>query len=118
MECVICKNGSTAEGLATFTLERNGVIVVFKNVPAQVCKNCGDFYLSAQASKYYWKKQSKPRKRVLSLKLLILRPQRKHGTTNLKILLSCICLCNPLNLYCQGFLLPRLLLFLYMLNCW
>lgn len=42
MICAICKIGSTKKGLVTFTLERNNVIVVFKNVPAMVCGNCGD----------------------------------------------------------------------------
>ena len=46
MECVICKNGITKQGLVVFTLERKGVIVVFKNVPAQVCQNCGNFYIT------------------------------------------------------------------------
>ncbi len=50
MECVLCKNGTTGEGLVTFTLEQNGVIVVFKNVPAQVCPNCGNFYLTEEIS--------------------------------------------------------------------
>ncbi|MCD4792614.1 MAG: type II toxin-antitoxin system MqsA family antitoxin [Bacteroidales bacterium] len=51
MECVICKNGTTSEGLVTITLERESVIVVFKNVPALVCKNCGDFYLTDKTTK-------------------------------------------------------------------
>lgn len=51
MECVICKNGSTEQGFVTFTLERNGVIIVFKNVPAWVCQNCGDFYLSEETTR-------------------------------------------------------------------
>lgn len=46
MECVICKNGKTAAGFVTISLERNGVIIVFKNVPAMVCTNCGDYYVS------------------------------------------------------------------------
>ena len=50
MECVICKNGNTEHGIVTFTLERNGVIIVFKNVPALVCKNCGDFYLTEETT--------------------------------------------------------------------
>lgn len=50
MECVICKNGTTKDGLVTFTLEQNGVIIVFKNVPAQVCENCGDFYISEEVT--------------------------------------------------------------------
>ncbi len=50
MECVICKNGNTEQGLVTFTLERDGVIIIFKNVPAMVCKNCGDFYLTEETT--------------------------------------------------------------------
>ncbi len=50
MECTICKNGNTKDGLVTFTLERSGVIVVFKNVPALICKNCGDFYLTTETT--------------------------------------------------------------------
>lgn len=48
MECTICKNGETSAGSVTFTLEKDGVIIVFKNVPALVCQNCGDFYLTTE----------------------------------------------------------------------
>jgi YgiT-type zinc finger domain-containing protein len=51
MECVICKHGTTKQGFVTFTLERENVIIVFKNVPAFVCENCGDFYLTAETTK-------------------------------------------------------------------
>ena len=50
MECVICKNGTTKQGFVTFTLERGKVIIVFKNVPALVCENCGDFYLTEETT--------------------------------------------------------------------
>ncbi len=50
MECAICKNGTTREGLVTFTLERDNVIIVFKNVPALICQNCGDFYLTSETT--------------------------------------------------------------------
>ena len=47
MKCVICKYGETQGGTATVTLERNNVTVVFKDVPAQVCINCGEEYIDA-----------------------------------------------------------------------
>ena len=50
MECVICKNGVMKPGFVTFTLEKETGIVVFKNVPAMVCENCGDFYLSTETT--------------------------------------------------------------------
>lgn len=51
MECVICKNGKTRKGKATVTLERNGTVVVIKQVPAQVCQNCGEYYLDEEMAK-------------------------------------------------------------------
>lgn len=45
MKCVICKNGETKPGTVTVTLEREGTTLVFKNVPAQVCENCGEAYV-------------------------------------------------------------------------
>lgn len=48
MKCVVCKQGDTREGTATVTLERNGMILVFKNVPAEVCEVCGEEYVSEE----------------------------------------------------------------------
>ncbi|MCF4969457.1 type II toxin-antitoxin system MqsA family antitoxin [Nostoc sp. CMAA1605] len=46
MKCVICKHGETKPGLVTVTLERDESIVVIKKVPAEICDNCGEYYLS------------------------------------------------------------------------
>jgi YgiT-type zinc finger domain-containing protein len=46
MECVICKNGMISDGKVTVTLEREGTVIVIKDVPAQVCQNCGEYFLS------------------------------------------------------------------------
>jgi len=45
MNCVICKNGQTRKGFATVTLEREKATVIIKGVPADVCENCGEYYL-------------------------------------------------------------------------
>ena len=45
MKCVVCKQTETRPGTATVTLERDGLTVVFKGVPAQVCPNCGEDYV-------------------------------------------------------------------------
>lgn len=45
MICVICKTGITRSGVTTVTLERGKTTLVFKQVPAQVCENCGEAYL-------------------------------------------------------------------------
>lgn len=45
MECVICKNGDTNPGVVNVALQRDDSTIIFKNVPADVCKNCGEYYL-------------------------------------------------------------------------
>ena len=45
MKCVICKHGETAAGVATVTIERGGLTLVVKKVPARVCQNCGEEYV-------------------------------------------------------------------------
>ena len=46
MTCVICRTGETHAGHATVTLHRADTTVVIKQVPADVCDACGDYYLS------------------------------------------------------------------------
>jgi YgiT-type zinc finger domain-containing protein len=46
MKCVICKLGETKKGTVTVTLERGETTVLIKNVPADICENCGEYYLS------------------------------------------------------------------------
>lgn len=54
MKCVICKHGETAPGLVTVTLQRGGTVVIMREVPAAVCRNCGEYYLDeAVAAKVY-----------------------------------------------------------------
>lgn len=46
MKCVICKQGETASGITTVTLRRGECTLIFKDVPADLCDNCGEYYLS------------------------------------------------------------------------
>lgn len=48
MKCVICKQGELTPGHVTVTLQRDETIVIFKKVPADVCDNCGEYYLSEE----------------------------------------------------------------------
>lgn len=45
MKCAVCKQGETEPGKATVTLERDGLTLVIKDVPAEVCNNCGEEYV-------------------------------------------------------------------------
>jgi YgiT-type zinc finger domain-containing protein len=46
MKCVICKKASAKAGTTTVTLERGCLTMVVKCVPALVCPNCGEAYIS------------------------------------------------------------------------
>ena len=50
MKCVICKDGTTHKGVTTVTLERNEMIFVIKQVPAEICSNCGEAYLDEKTT--------------------------------------------------------------------
>ncbi len=45
MKCVVCRQDETQPGKATVTLERDGLTLVVKGVPASVCPNCGEEYV-------------------------------------------------------------------------
>ncbi len=48
MKCPICKHGDTKPGYASITLERDDATLVFKHVPANVCDNCGEEFVSEE----------------------------------------------------------------------
>jgi len=50
MECTICRHGETRPGAATVTLLRGGTTVIIKDVPANICENCGEYYLEGSVT--------------------------------------------------------------------
>ena len=56
MNCVLCRHGKTRPGLVTVTLNREETTVILKRVPAEVCDNCGEYYLSSEVSDKVLKK--------------------------------------------------------------
>ena len=50
MKCVICRQGETHPGKVVATLQRGETTVVLKGVPAEICENCGEYYLSEQVT--------------------------------------------------------------------
>ena len=45
IKCVICKTGETKPGMVTVTLLRDETTVLIKGTPAEVCEDCGGYYL-------------------------------------------------------------------------
>jgi YgiT-type zinc finger domain-containing protein len=56
MQCTLCQTGTTEKGKVTVTLERDGSIVLIKDVPAEVCANCGHYYLSEEITRLVMEK--------------------------------------------------------------
>lgn len=50
MICAVCRQAEPRPGTATVTLERDGATFVMEDVPAQVCPNCGEEYVSEEVS--------------------------------------------------------------------
>ncbi|MDI6803875.1 MAG: type II toxin-antitoxin system MqsA family antitoxin [Bacteroidota bacterium] len=46
MTCVICKTGLLEKSKVIVTLNKDGSVIIFKNVPADVYVNCGEYYLN------------------------------------------------------------------------
>jgi YgiT-type zinc finger domain-containing protein len=70
MKCAICRNGYTIEGQITVVLERGNSILVFKQVPAKICDNCGEEYLSEETNRVLLKKAQEAADRGVDLELL------------------------------------------------
>lgn len=50
MKCPICRQGETKPGLATEVLQREGAVLVFRNVPAEICDVCGESYVESDTA--------------------------------------------------------------------
>ena len=70
MKCAICRNGITFSSSITIVLEKSGTTLVFKDVPAQVCDNCGEEYLSSDTNAVLLDKANKAASAGADLELL------------------------------------------------
>jgi YgiT-type zinc finger domain-containing protein len=50
----MCPAGTLQEGSTTVTMERDGAMIVFKEVPADVCNTCGEAYLDEEVSEHVY----------------------------------------------------------------
>jgi YgiT-type zinc finger domain-containing protein len=51
MKCIACKKGTPVAGSTTVSVDRGGVVVVVRQVPASICSTCGEEYLDAEIIK-------------------------------------------------------------------
>jgi YgiT-type zinc finger domain-containing protein len=50
MRCAICRTGHTHPGTADEALTHHGTTLVVKNVPAEICDQCGETYLDSDTT--------------------------------------------------------------------
>ena len=70
MKCAICRQGYTESGFTTVTLERNQSTLVFKQVPADICENCGEVYLDSEINQSLLKQAEKELQRGVFLEMV------------------------------------------------
>lgn len=70
MKCAICKNGHTNSGVSTIVFERSQMTLVFKQVPSDICDNCGEEYISSKINKHLFAIAEKEHQRGVSIEML------------------------------------------------
>ena len=51
MNCPICKHGNMAAGRTSLIMEKEGATLVIKQVPAEVCDNCGEAFVDEEVGR-------------------------------------------------------------------
>lgn len=70
MRCAICRNGRTKEGYTTVVLDRDQTILVFRRVPARICDNCGEEYISSEVNRTLLRVAREELKRGVTVEIL------------------------------------------------
>lgn len=70
MKCTICKHGETSHGKVTVTLQREETIIIIKQVPAEVCQDCGEYYLDEEVSAHILSQAEEAVKRHAEVEIL------------------------------------------------
>ena len=70
MKCTICRNGETRPGRVTVALQRGETTVIIKDVPAGVCDNCGEYYLTEKVTHHVLKRAEESVRRGVEVEIL------------------------------------------------
>ena len=69
MKCAICRNGYTKPGTTTVVLEKDQTTLIFKVVPAEICENCGEEYVSSETNQKILNRANDALQRNVSLEM-------------------------------------------------
>ncbi|MCI5113426.1 MAG: type II toxin-antitoxin system MqsA family antitoxin [Candidatus Electrothrix sp. AU1_5] len=70
MKCAICIGGKTAKGFRTVLLEKDETTLIFKQVPSEICENCGEEYISSEVNRSLLRHAREELNRNVSLEML------------------------------------------------
>jgi YgiT-type zinc finger domain-containing protein len=48
VKCLVCKHNLFKKGATVLPIERGDAILLITDIPARVCKNCGETYLDEE----------------------------------------------------------------------
>ena len=51
VKCPVCRYGELSDGVTSMTFERTNATIVVKKVPAEVCENCGEAFVSEEVAR-------------------------------------------------------------------
>ena len=51
MTCVVCKTGTYKSGTTTVVQTKDDSAIIIKQVPAEICNQCGEYILSSEITK-------------------------------------------------------------------
>jgi len=74
MKCAICKYGYTEAGHTTIVFEKNTCVIVFQQVPALICNNCGEEYVTSEINSMLLKSAANEFTKGISFELLKYSP--------------------------------------------
>ena len=70
MDCHLCKHGQTQPGKVTVTFQRGESLIIFKQVDAEVCENCGEYYFSEAVTEKLLKRAEEAEKNGAEVEIL------------------------------------------------
>lgn len=70
MKCVICKVGETAPGTTSVTLQDKDTVVVVKGVPAEICQECSEYYLTQETASRVYEQGAEARRRNAEVEIV------------------------------------------------
>jgi YgiT-type zinc finger domain-containing protein len=51
VNCIVCEGGKTVAATRPKAVDRGGRVAVIRDVPVEVCDNCGEVYIDAAVAK-------------------------------------------------------------------